>query len=148
MLLGLLAAAAIFLLRNEFVRGLLPFRGDWRADARRLLLDLKDRLPGLDGRTAVSEFSELLRRIAMARTARDECAGLSGPDWLEWLGANDPSGFDWCTYGRLIIEVPYAPPGTSVDAEEMRRLIDAAANWLVPDVEESMPSSQIQREPA
>jgi hypothetical protein len=110
-------------------------RRDWRADARRLLRDLRRRLPALDGRDAAGEFSELMRRIAMARTARGTCAGLSGPAWLEWLGANDPVGFDWREYGRWLIEIPYAPPGTAVDKDDLRRLLEAAGRWVDPPSE-------------
>lgn len=118
-------------LRRIPVRALVG-RRDWRVDARRLLRDLRRRLPAADGRAAAGEFSELMRRIAMARTARDECAGLSGPAWLEWLGANDPVGFDWKEYGRLLIEIPYAPPGTTVETDDLRRLVEAAGRWVDP----------------
>lgn len=128
----------VLLLRRIPVRSLVR-RRDWRDEARRLLRDLRRRLPALDGRDATSEFSELMRRIAMARTARDECAGLSGPAWLEWLGANDPVGFDWKEYGRLLIEIPYAPPGVSVDRDDLRRLVDAAGRWVDPPRETSIP---------
>lgn len=115
----------------------LPGRRDWRGDARRLLRDLRRRLPALDGRSAAGEFSELMRRIAMARTSRDECAGLSGSAWLEWLSANDPVSFDWQEYGRVLVEIPYAPPGTVVDMDDLRRLIEAAARWVDPPREAS-----------
>ena len=60
--------ALVLLLRRVPVRGLV-LRRDWRADARRLLRELRRRVPGLDGREAASEFSILMRRIAMARTS-------------------------------------------------------------------------------
>ena len=103
---------------------------DWRVDARWLVRDLRRRLPTLDGRIAASEFSELMRRIAMARTSRDECAGLSGRDWLDWLSDNDPAGFDWVEHGRLLIDIPYAPPGITVDMDDLRRMLDAAGGWI------------------
>lgn len=103
---------------------------DWRTDARRLVRELRRRLPGLDGRTAAGEFSELMRRIAMASTSRDECAGLSGQAWLDWLSDRDPSGFDWREHGRLLLDIPYAPPGTAVDPDDLRRLLDAANAWI------------------
>ncbi len=133
----IVAAIALFLLSKAPIAALFS-SGDWRGDARHLLGDLKRRLPSLDGRSAASEFSELMRRIAMARTARDECAGLSGADWLDWLSANDPGGFDWREHGRLIIEAPYAPIGTSLNMDDMGRLIDAAANWLAPPTDEGV----------
>jgi len=112
---------------------------DWRVDARRLLRDLRRRLPGLDARNALTEFSELMRRIAMARTARDVCAGLAGSEWLQWLSDHDPVGFDWKEYGRLLTEVPYAPPGVAVDMDDLRRLLDAAGRWVDPPREAAAP---------
>ena len=141
------AVLAILLLRRVPLLTLVD-RREWRADARRLLRDLRRRLPFLDGRDAAGEFSELMRRIAMARTARHECAGLSGPAWLEWLGANDPVGFDWKEYGRWLIEIPYAPPGTSVDKDDLRRLLEAARRWVDPPPETAAGTASREREAA
>jgi hypothetical protein len=133
LLLGLLVLflAGVLVLRRISLPSLIGPR-DWRMEARRLLRDLRRRLPMLDGREAAGEFSELMRRIAMARTSRDECAGLSGTAWLDWLSTRDPTGFDWREYGRVLIEVPYAPPGSRVDPEDLRRLFDAAGFWVDP----------------
>jgi len=70
----------------------------------------------------------------MARLGRDACAGLTGSDWLAWLRGNDPKGFDWSQRGRALLEVPYAPPGDSRQAQELLTLIDAAYDWV--EVEE------------
>jgi hypothetical protein len=72
------------------------------------------------------ELSELLRRIAMARFGRRDCAGLSGEAWLDWLSEKDPSGFDWATQGQVLLRLPYAPEGDAEDAKAVRVLIDAA----------------------
>ena len=142
MLVAMLVVLAV-VFRERLPVPALRRSGDWRADARRLLRDLKRRLPGLDGRAAAAEFSELMRRIAMARTARDECAGLSGTAWLDWLSANDPAGFDWREHGRLVVEVPYAPPGVNVDPADMQRLIDAAKVWTMPEAETAPPTAAV-----
>ena len=48
---------------------------DERGDARRQLRSLKKALPTDDPREVAGKLSELLRRIAMARTRRREAAG-------------------------------------------------------------------------
>jgi hypothetical protein len=110
----------------------LPFFtvGSWRWDAARRLRDLRRRARTQDGKQTASELSELMRRIAMARLGRNACAGLSGEDWLAWLGGNDPNGFDWEQQGRLLVHVPYAPPGDVGRSRELLLLIDAAYDWV------------------
>jgi hypothetical protein len=110
----------------------LPFFtvGSWRWDAARRLRGLHKRALGQDSKQTAGELSELMRRIAMARLGRDACAGLAGEDWLEWLRGNDPKDFDWPQQGRLLLEVPYAPPGDLGRSEELLRLIDAAYDWV------------------
>jgi hypothetical protein len=103
----------------------------WRWDAARRLRELRRRVRSQDTKQSAGELSELLRRIAMARRGRDACAGLSGRSWLEWLQAHDPRGFDWSTRGSLLLDLPYAPPGSSeADSRALLELIDAAQNWV------------------
>jgi len=110
----------------------LPFVtiGSWRWDAARRLRDLRKRVGTQDGKQTAGELSELLRRIAMARLGRDACAGLTGEEWLAWLTGNDPKGFDWSQEGRLLLEVPYAPPGDSGGSQALLSLIDATYDWV------------------
>jgi hypothetical protein len=102
----------------------------WRYGARRQLLRLRGRSAGEPVGVVAAEFSELLRRIAIARCGRAACAGLAGDAWLDWLTANDPAGFDWRGAGRLLLALPYAPPDTPGDADALRRLVDAAIPWV------------------
>jgi hypothetical protein len=104
----------------------------WRWDAARQLRDLRRRVRTQEVRQSAGELSELLRRIAMARLGRDACAGLSGQRWLDWLQARDPQGFDWSRRGRLLLQLPYAPPGGTpgADGTALLELIDAAQNWV------------------
>jgi hypothetical protein len=105
---------------------------DWRADARQQLKTLRRRLSSKkdSGKALAGEFSELLRRIAMARYGRDSCAGLQGDPWLAWLKANDPAGFDWNSQARLLLTAPYAPPNQDVESEGLRKLLRAAQVWV------------------
>lgn len=106
-----------------------PWLG-WRGDARRQLRQLKKALPKGEPRVIADQLSELLRRIAMARSGRREAAGLTGDAWLVWLQAHDNSGFDWQTRGQVLLVAPYMPPSMAVQREEIARLIRAAMRWI------------------
>lgn len=131
-LLGAVAVLAIIWLLSAGV--LARMQRDWRKEARRLLSEIRRRLYMADERQLVREFSELVRRIAIARFGRESCAGLTGGAWLEWLRDHDPTGFDWVENGRVLIEAPYAPPGAGVDLDVLGRLIGAAQAWVQPPV--------------
>jgi len=126
-LAGALVAGWLLFLALRFVWRY-PFF-TWHHGARRQLLRLRQRSAAEPVGTVAAEFSELLRRIAIARCGREACAGLAGTAWLDWLSANDPAGFDWRESGRLLLALPYAPPGTPGDADALRQLIDAAVPW-------------------
>ncbi len=104
--------------------------GSWQKDAQRRLRALRRRLEEWDSKTVAGELSELLRRIAMARHGREACAGLTGDEWLVWLQARDPSGFDWNDRGRLLLELPYAPTGSPEQNDALGHLIDATQRWV------------------
>ena len=130
--MGLLVAGWLLLLLLRFVWRY-PFF-TWHQAARRRLLSLRHRV-GVDHDTVVAaDLSELLRRIAIVRCGREECAGLAGAGWLDWLSENDPEGFDWREQGKLLLALPYAPPDshaqTGADADILRRLVDAAIPWV------------------
>ncbi len=120
----LLIAASVWLWRL----GPYPLR-TWRWDAWRKLRRLRLNMDSMAPKEVVSEFSELLRRIAIARFGRRTCAGLVGEAWLEWLTQHDPTGFDWNTKGRILLDLPYAPPNLQTGYEDLRELIDAALGW-------------------
>lgn len=106
----------------------LPRRG-WSRNAAGELNRLRERVGRDDARTLSAELSELLRRIAIARYGRRHCAGLHGNAWLAWLTDHDPDGFDWREYGQLLLALPYAPPGETVETPRLQALIDAALVW-------------------
>jgi len=134
----ILAATVLFALSVWKWRSTLRLRipipgitwGDWRWDAARQLRALRRRAKGQPSKTTAGELSELLRRIAMARIGRDACAGLADTDWLTWLQSNDPKGFRWQEEGRILLDLPYAPPDTQSGGTELIRLIDAAHDWV------------------
>jgi hypothetical protein len=101
---------------------------DWRVIAKREWLSLH---PSQGSpRDQLIFLSILLRRVAIQRHGRESCAGLSGKDWLAWLTKNDPQGFDWQKNGRIIIELPYCPPGTPIDEAEVKTLYQAIQAWI------------------
>jgi hypothetical protein len=102
----------------------------WRADARRQLRLLKKALREDDPREVAGRLSELLRRIAMARSDRREAAGLTGDEWLQWLNAHDTSRFDWEQRGQMLLTAPYMPPAMEVQRKELAVLINAASRWI------------------
>lgn len=112
----------------------------WRWDAARRLRDLRRRVGRQEHQQTASELSELLRRIAMARHGRDACAGLTGTDWLAWLKAQDPQGFDWTAQAHLLLDLPYAPPGYApAEQRPWLLMIDAAQNWITRDQPKTAP---------
>lgn len=111
-----------------FVREML--RPRWQRDANRHLRRLQMQVNLQDTRTTASQLSELLRRIAMARYGREQCAGLSGKDWIDWLTASDPAGFNWQNYSAILNDLPFAPNDIQVDPFDIRLLIRATRQWV------------------
>lgn len=126
---GLAAAALLVAVLRYWLRysGLMP---GWRGDARRQLRTLQKALRREEPRTVAGQLSTLLRRIAMARVGRRQAAGLSGDRWLNWLEANDSTGFNWTKRGRILLHAPYMPPARTVERKEVARLVSAARRWV------------------
>jgi len=76
------------------------------------------------------ELSELIRRIAIHRASREECAGLEGKAWLRWLAEHDPRHFEWKDQEEVFLDLPYAPPGTPVPLDGVRRILRAVKGWV------------------
>lgn len=102
----------------------------WRGDARRQLRELKRALAVEAPHTVAGRLSELLRRIAMARSGRREAAGLTGENWLLWLVEHDRTGFDWERHGQILLKAPYMPPTHSIERREIATLIRATVRWI------------------
>ncbi len=105
--------------------------GTWRWEAAQGLRALRQCLQRQPVKRCALDLSELLRRIAMARHGRAACAGLQGEDWLAWLTAHDPQGFDWTRDARALLTAPYAQPAaTNTQREAIGRLVEAAMEWV------------------
>ncbi len=96
-----------------------------KAEMRALLARLREIK---DAKEAAAALSEALRRLAIERHGREECAGLEGAAWLNWLTQHDPAQFDWRANGKILLEAPYMPAGAAI-AGEIGPLIDAAERW-------------------
>lgn len=104
--------------------------GGWRSAAARELRQLRRRADEQPPKQTAGELSELLRRVAMARCGRSACAGLTGPDWLRWLGTHDPNGFDWEHQGSALLSAPYSPATSPAHRSELKALIEASEAWI------------------
>lgn len=120
----LFSVSLFFLVRH------LIFIRSWKSDTLNKLTHLERKLSDSTARETAMALSEYLRRIALKRFSRKECASLVGYAWLTWLKAHDPKGFDWEKEGLLLIKVPYAPINSQFPADQVRNLIQATKNWV------------------
>ena len=102
----------------------------WKGDAMRSLRNFDMQLSAANAREIAAGLSAWLRRVAIRRASRAECAGLEGEAWLTWLTAKDPGKFDWARRGALLIEAPYAPPGRDYPPGAVKPMLDAAKRWV------------------
>jgi hypothetical protein len=122
-LIVLVVCGVIFLVRRSY--------RSWQHNApRRLALR---RLAAIDeefqegiGAVALGkELSELTRRAMLAYSPRQEVAGLTGDDWLEWLdkGLDDRPFSNGA--GKILESLPYVNPHAVNNDTDVRGLIDA-----------------------
>lgn len=102
----------------------------WKQDTFKKLDSLERNLSPSSSAETVAYLSEYLRRIAVRRFPRKECAGLTGDAWLTWLQAHDPKQFDWTQKGKLLVEIPYAPTHEELPVEQVKELIQAIRYWV------------------
>ncbi len=76
------------------------------------------------------KLSEILRRIAMHKYGRADCAALMGERWLTWLQKRDVEGFNWLENGTLLTEEIFAPNSKNLDQDKVIKLIVATKNWV------------------
>lgn len=113
-----------------FIVHKLAFMRSWKNDTLQKLAALENELSDATARETAINLSEYLRRIALRRFSRKECAGLIGEAWLKWLTEQDLKQFDWKAKGRILIEAPYSPVHSKHSAKEIRDLIQAARDWV------------------
>lgn len=109
---------------------LFDYLRSWKRDTFKKLEHLEQNLSPATSGEAIVFLSEYLRRIAVSRFPRKECAGLVGDAWLTWLKTHDPKQFNWTEKGRLLIEIPYAPVRSELSVTQVKELIQAVRNWV------------------
>ena len=106
------------------------FKRSWQHTILSQLSALEQNLSESSTQETLIELSGLLRRIAVQKYSRVECAGLEGKTWLAWLTNHDPSQFDWDTKGACLIEAPYTPSTLVIPLEEVLEIIKAIKGWV------------------
>lgn len=121
----------------------LLLRAWWRSRARGAarryaLRQLKDIESEFETRKNPVEFgarlSELLRRTMLAYAPRQDVAGLTGDDWLQWLDRDLAEPLFSTGPGRQIVELPYRNPDSSLDTKDVDRLIAAVRHRVATPV--------------
>lgn len=79
---------------------------------------------------ALRGLSRLLRRYALVVYPREQVAGLSGADWLDFLDAHGGDGRFGAGPGRALAQAPYQPPSQPPPQTELRTLIDLVGDWI------------------
>jgi hypothetical protein len=76
------------------------------------------------------ELAEMMRRIALERYSRQQCANLQGSRWLDWLSEKDPAHYNWSQSSIALIEAPFRQPGFVVESDCLRKTIHAMKGWV------------------
>ncbi len=104
--------------------------GWWRFRQRRrmrqLALQQLEKLTDFPETELLIALSRLLRQAAIIHFPRQDCAGLSGQDWLEFLDRSLNDRPFSTGIGRCLSDAPYRP-GTEVDTVA---LLDLCRRWL------------------
>jgi len=124
--ISLLILLAIF----YFIAKKIAYKRSWKNDTCQKLLLLEKNLSKETSAETLIALSEYMRRIAIKRFSRKECASLMGTAWLKWLKEHDEQEFDWTKNGSLIASGPYAPKNANFSLEEIKDLIHAARGWI------------------
>lgn len=122
---------ACFLIGFGFcLKRYIAYSRSWKKDTLNRLKSLEMGLSPENSAQTLVVLSEYLRRIALRRFPRKECAALMGKPWLEWLKNHDPKEFDWLAKGKLLIDIPYAKELPVVPVEQTKELIQAVRYWV------------------
>lgn len=94
---------------------------------------LEHRNPVLLGK----QLSQLLRRGMLAYASRDEVAGLTGDDWLNWLDRGMPLPYFHTDGGKSLMQLPYRNPQDDCSDIDVDAMLSAVRMRLRVPLEES-----------
>lgn len=95
--------------------------------AKKLLLQIKQDKQN-DNNQKLTDLSALIRRVAISTTSRENCAGLTGQQWLEFLDQSMKSSPFTQGIGQLLANAPYQKSApTEQDLNQLTRLCE---DWL------------------
>lgn len=106
------------------------YNRSWKKDTLLRLAALEKNLIDETARSTLIDLSSYLRRIALKRFPRKECAGLVGDDWLKWLSKHDSAEFKWEEKGKVLVDAPYSPLHVSASVSLVKELIQATKRWV------------------
>ena len=118
--------AAVILL---YIRKKIKIRS-WQHRILKDLDSLEKSLSPENSQTIAIQISALIRRLAIHKYSREECASLKGNAWLAWLSQKDAGKFDWRKLSQFLIEVPYSPQGFGPDLNTVKLTIKATKGWV------------------
>lgn len=126
----ILCGSVVFLLIIWLIKWRVDYLKSWKKDALTKLTLLEKKLSPSTSAETIVTLSEYLRRIVLRRFPREECAGLVGDAWLQWLEKQDPKQFAWRDKGKILIDTPYAPRHIELPLEQVQELIQATRYWV------------------
>lgn len=128
LLLGVMLFAAGIAVRVRRKRT--AYRHSWQAAMKAELAALRDEDANADMKAKAAALSEVMRKLAIRRFGRAQCAGREGREWLDWLAQHDPAGFGWDKQAEILIEAPYMPAQKVKRPANWNALIEAAEKWV------------------
>lgn len=120
----LIACLTVYVIR------LIRFNRSWKKDTLKLLATLEKNLVEETVGSTLVTLSSYIRRIALKRFPRKECAGLIGEDWLKWLSKHDSFEFKWEEKGKVLVNAPYSPVQIKASVILVKELIQATRGWV------------------
>jgi cbb3-type cytochrome oxidase subunit 3 len=95
--------------------------------AKKLLLEIKQDTHR-ENSQKLKDLSALIRRTAISINVRNECAGLTGQQWLEFLDRSVKGSLFTEGVGRLLADAPYR--NNQPTEQEITQLTNLCENWL------------------
>ena len=83
------------------------------------------------------QLSQLLRRGMLAYAERDEIAGLTGEDWLNWLDRGMPLPYFHTEGGKSLLQLPYRNPQDDCSDIDVDAMLSAVRMRMRVPLEES-----------